>query len=131
MVICLLDQYLKRKIEKKSENELPNYGFVKIRKSHNYGLCLNHLDKHPKLSLKLSALCLIGYLLYFFPRYNLGTYFMLCGGMSNLYDRIKRGYVVDYIQFPKVKYGKDVIYNLADFEIFLGVFLTLVYEIKD
>ncbi len=130
MLICLLDQYFKNKVEKMTKIRYLFNGHLKISKTHNYGLCLNKLEKHPKIAKILSGLCLIGYLIYCFPRYGIGTYLVAFGGASNLYDRIKRGYVVDYIQFPKSKYKSKVVYNLADFEIFLGLFLTICKELK-
>ena len=44
---------------------------------------------------------------------------VLAGGASNLYDRLKRGYVVDYfsIQCGKLK---KVVFNLGDIFVFLG-----------
>ena len=44
---------------------------------------------------------------------------VLAGGASNLYDRLKRGYVVDYfsIQWKKLK---KVVFNLGDIFIFAG-----------
>ena len=57
----------------------------------------------------------------------------LAGGVSNLYDRMKRGYVVDYfsIQWKKLK---KVVFNLGDIFIFAGSALfaavQLVEEIR-
>ena len=58
---------------------------------------------------------------------------VLAGGASNLYDRLKRGYVVDYfsIQWKKLK---KVVFNLGDIFIFAGSALfaavQLVEEIR-
>ena len=41
------------------------------------------------------------------------------GGLSNLYDRLKRGYVVDYFSI-RCKYLEKVVFNLGDFFIFAG-----------
>ena len=46
----------------------------------------------------------------------------LAGGVSNLYDRMKRGYVVDYFSF-QWKALKKVVFNLGDLFIFAGAFL--------
>ena len=46
----------------------------------------------------------------------------LAGGVSNLYDRMKRGYVVDYFSF-QWKALKTVVFNLGDLFIFAGAFL--------
>ena len=47
------------------------------------------------------------------------------GGLSNLYDRMKRGYVVDYFTINYRKLRK-VIFNLADICIFAGGFLVIL-----
>ncbi|WP_300638328.1 signal peptidase II, partial [uncultured Oscillibacter sp.] len=43
------------------------------------------------------------------------------GGLSNLWERLRRGRVYDYLRFPKAPgpLGRYV-YNLADLAIFLG-----------
>ena len=59
---------------------------------------------------------------------------VLAGGASNLYDRLKRGYVVDYfsIQWKKLK---KVVFNLGDIFIFAGSALfaavQLVEEVRE
>jgi signal peptidase II len=45
--------------------------------------------------------------------------FLLAGGASNAYDRVKRGYVVDYFIINK-GWLKRTIFNLADMFLFLG-----------
>lgn len=46
---------------------------------------------------------------------------VLGGGLSNLWERLRRGQVYDYLRFPKVPgpVGRYV-YNLADLALFLG-----------
>ena len=51
----------------------------------------------------------------------------LAGGVSNLYDRMKRGYVVDYFSF-QWKALKKVVFNLGDLFIFAGAFLMAVRD---
>ena len=52
----------------------------------------------------------------------LGTVLMLGGGMSNTYDRFKRGYVVDYLSVGKSR----VVFNIADVLIVVGMILSLL-----
>lgn len=49
------------------------------------------------------------------------------GGLSNLIDRIFRGYVVDYIDINQII--KYPIFNIADISIVIGVILFIVYMI--
>jgi signal peptidase II len=58
--------------------------------------------------------------------YKLGLSLILGGAASNVYDRIKRGYVVDYFSF---KFLKRVIFNLSDLFIFIGAVLISVVSL--
>ena len=59
----------------------------------------------------------------------LGASFLLGGAASNLYDRLNRGYVVDYIRFPncRIKKIRHIIFNIADFFLFMGAALSVLY----
>ena len=50
------------------------------------------------------------------------------GGLSNLYDRMKRGYVVDYFSI-RWKGLKKVVFNLGDICVFLGAAILLAAEL--
>ena len=56
----------------------------------------------------------------------LGLSLVISGGLSNVYDRIKRKHVVDYIYWDKLK---KIIFNLADVFILIGSILTVIGEI--
>ena len=55
----------------------------------------------------------------------LGMSFMLGGGLSNVYDRIKRKYVVDYIYWKRLK---KIVFNLADVFISIGAVVGMIGE---
>ena len=59
-----------------------------------------------------------------------GLSMVLGGALSNLYDRFKRGYVVDYFSFslPGIK---KVVFNLGDLFVFLGTALFLLGEMGE
>ena len=52
------------------------------------------------------------------------------GGLGNLYDRLRRGAVTDFISFKKRdgRIGK-LVYNVADFAVFAGAALMLAGEL--
>ncbi len=54
---------------------------------------------------------------------------MTAGALSNLFDRVKRGYVVDYFSF-QFGWLKKVVFNIGDLCIFLGTFLLAVSELS-
>ena len=46
------------------------------------------------------------------------------GGLSNLYDRIAYGYVIDFIEFAFVRFA---IFNVADSFASIGAVLLIIY----
>lgn len=62
----------------------------------------------------------------------LGAGLVLGGGLSNLAERLARGKVCDYVQFPKAPGRlKRYVYNLADFAVFFGLAALLFHRKKD
>ncbi len=91
----------------------------------NRGIAFNMLNNRRVLIIFLNFLLLL-YLLYlilFTNEDKLGFLLIFTGGIGNLYDRIKRGYVIDYIYFNIKKWP---VFNMSDFYVFIGVFLVLV-----
>jgi signal peptidase II len=96
-----------------------------VTKYHNQGAFLNLLEKKRELLLFVSGF-FIGlmamFLFLLLPQQGkkllkLGGAFMLGGAASNVYDRVKRGFVVDYFSFS---FYKKVVFNISDIFIFLG-----------
>lgn len=56
----------------------------------------------------------------------LGIYMVIAGGISNVIDRLARGYVVDFIDTPFI-----ATFNIADSLIVLGVILILLSQLKE
>ena len=52
---------------------------------------------------------------------------ILAGALSNTYDRVERGYVVDYLKIGR----KRAIYNLSDFLIIFGVIIRFIKALTD
>ena len=111
-------------------------GRIILRKYHNTGAFLNFLEKKEDL-VKIISGVFLGLLIILFaltlPKkgnklYKLGFSLLLGGAISNVYDRFKRGYVVDYFTI-NCKKLKTIIFNLADFAIFAGSALILLSSI--
>ena len=106
-------------------------GKIIISKYHNKGAMLNFLENNVKLVLALSSAMLgavFVILAIFLPKkenklLKLGLALILGGALSNTYDRIKKGYVVDYFSFHWLK---KIVFNLSDICIFLGTFITAI-----
>ena len=102
-----------------------------VTKYHNHGAFLNLLEKKREILLVASGI-LIGLLgmamVFVLPQkgkkmLKLGLCFMLGGAGSNVYDRLQRGYVVDYFSFS---FYDKVIFNISDMFIFLGSLITAI-----
>ena len=104
-------------------------GWVELTELHNekgaFGLPL------PKPVLTVLAAICLGVLWLVRRQSPVGTGLILGGGLSNLWERMKKGWVLDYLRFPKAP-GKlrRYVYNLADFAVFLGGLLLLLNRRK-
>ena len=135
--ICVADLLIKYWVEKKrtfADKTSILGGHIVIEKSHNKGACLNFMDKRPNYVLGITGvifgilLCFFGFLLSK-PKQGLaklGTSFLVGGAAGNFIDRMHRGYVVDYLNFPKIKRLKDIDFNISDLFLIVGGFLILL-----
>lgn len=138
--ICVADLVIKYWIEgKRTFSDKSSFlgGNVVIEKSHNEGACLNFMEKSPNYVLGITGVVL-GILLCFFglllPRkrhrmLKLASSFLVGGAAGNFFDRMHRGYVVDYLNFPKVKKLKRIDFNLSDLFLFAGGIMMLVVSV--
>jgi len=133
-----VDMYMKQHIEKTKELGHKEMLFGKkviLRKAHNTGAMLNLMEKKQafvaKFSLGVSIVLAIYYLWLLMRKGNsmlkLGLSFLIGGAGSNVYDRFKRKYVVDYFSF-NVKWEKlrNIVFNLADIFIFAGALIVVL-----
>ena len=131
------DTIIKRKREEDTKTAEYLDGNVSIITYHNYGAFLNCGDKKPfwvkLLSILLTLFITVLFVLTFTKFGNkelrTGLAFLLGGAYSNTYDRIKKGYVTDYLNFPKLP-GKirNVVFNISDFCIMIGCCLILIKQ---
>jgi signal peptidase II len=93
-----------------------------------FGLFHSHVELFIGLSIAASVVILI-FLYYFPPVTNLGAVsfaLVLSGVVGNLIDRIRLGYVIDFISFHVHEAFQWPAFNVADAALVVGVF-TLVY----
>lgn len=135
--LSAFDNWIKEKREQNHERKDYLNGWIRILTYHNYGAFLNAGDKAPFWVKLISLLLSIGLTILFlltFTRYGkrelqLGLAFLLGGAYSNTYDRLRRGYVVDYLNFPKLPGKlKTVVYNVSDFCILIGACLIIIKQ---
>lgn len=133
------DYYMKYRVEKKPDDFQEEIfgGRIVLRKSHNKGAMLNFLDEKQQLvagfSLGITVSLTFAYMYLLgregFRLVKLGLSFLIGGAYSNVFDRIRRRYVVDYFSF-NVKWNKlrRIVFNLGDIFIFLGAFLVIFWN---
>lgn len=137
VVLAGLDQLFKTAVEQKMEKgeERRISSFSVLRRVENRGMSMNLLSESPDLVKGFSIVAAIVvsvaqlFCVMSKKRFLLkgGLTLMAAGAWSNTFDRIFRGYVVDYIGF-KCKNEKisAVTYNLADFFIAAGAGLAVL-----
>lgn len=122
------DQHIKHKIRLDQALPRPFGRHIILRYSQNRGMFMNLLENHPRfVSVLTSFLLVILSLFAFFTcrkessillRLSFG---LMCGGAaSNVYDHLTCGFVTDYISFRRPARFSHIVYNLADFAIFLS-----------
>ncbi len=110
-------------------------GKLYLTKYHNYGAFLGWGKQYPEFVKGLSAgLCLLCAMIFVLTLGRKGKFllktglsFLLGGAFSNTYDRMVRGYVVDYFGF-QVKNEKlqRIIFNISDFCVAIGAALCVI-----
>lgn len=133
LVLLALDQWVKRYITLtlplgESRPLLP--GFVELKTVHNYGAAWSSFSGMRWLLVAATGcivLALLVLLVRRVVRHPLGV-LALClivsGGLGNILDRVRLGYVVDMFNFQFINYP---VFNVADMCIVCGCLLGLVY----
>ena len=127
-------KYLSRTGKLKFESK-----YLRLTHLENRGFFLGLGQKHEKLLRwlplgvwLLAAVCLLPQLCKRAFTAQLGIAEVLLGGISNQWDRLRRGSVTDYLQFPHRRVKKRaLVWNLADFMLVGGVVLTVVGLLKE
>ena len=103
-------------------------GRVRVDPLYNRGSGFGFLPLKGRQMVPLS-LAALGALLGMSGGQGLGAGLLLGGGLSNLWERLRHGRVLDYLRFPKAPGKlKQYAYNLADLAIFLGAVLMVLHR---
>ncbi len=141
LTIAGVDLCIKEEIEARDGSDFPrelegSRGKLVLHKSHNAGFPFEVLNDRPELvrMVPLAVISGLAGILAFlmprkgFPAEKLALVLALGGALSNLYDRMVRGYVVDYFSINVGKL-KKVIFNLGDLCILAGTAIMLVSQL--
>lgn len=140
--LTVADLAVKNEIEKQDAAAFPremkgSKGLIKLYKNHNPGFSFGIL-KGSK-AVELVPLCITSgvagvwtYIMGVRGRLaeKMALTLVLAGGLSNLIDRINRGYVVDYFSI-QWKVLKKVVFNLGDIFILLGSLILIAAQFAD
>ena len=137
VLVCVdmgVKQYIEDFFEPKEERETMS-SHVMLRKVYNRGFILDTLDQYPKLVQRSSLILGIVLLVYDLRLFltkgrmleKLGLTLLSAGAFSNIYDRVIRGKVIDYIGFKsRWKSLSRITANLADFYVLIGNVLAVL-----
>ena len=123
---------------KKNEERKTIIPKVVLRKVYNKGFAFNTLDKYPKVIKGSSAVLAVivaaydAWLWFQNGRFleKIGMALVSAGAVSNIYDRLVRGKVIDYIGFNcKWKRLRKLTFNLAAFYVFAGALIYTIAQI--
>ena len=120
LLIFILDDKIKEYIENTKEmhkKETILKGNIIIERYHNKGAMLNFLENNTNVVKYISGFLLLLLsivFLFLLPKkgrilLKFSLALIIGGACSNVYDRIKKGYVVDYFSF---KFLKNIIFNI-------------------
>ena len=131
--LIFVDQYTKYLAIKtlKSNKSIDVLKWLQFTVVRNYGAAYNLLSGKTKLIIRINLILLACLGAYFIDIFNSSNHtilrialiFIISGGSSNLIDRIKDGYVRDFIYF-KVK--KSPVFNMADFFVVIGSIMFII-----
>ena len=138
IIIFLIDQMSKSIIStylKLNESINVIQDFFYIRYINNYGASWGILENNRLILICVSVLALLVINKYIRNELNFNkletiSYGLLIGGIfGNLFDRIFRGYVIDFLNFNIFGYNFPV-FNIADSLIVIGVLLMAIDVIR-
>lgn len=142
VTVLLMDRKIKSYIEKEKEmgqEEKILHDRIIITRYHNQGVLLNLFERVSSVVTVCSGM-LIGSLLTAFAillpskknyLIKYGISLLTGGALSNLADRLEKGYVVDYFmfQFKRPKWLtriNKIVFNLGDIAVLIGGILIMI-----
>ena len=130
LIILLIDQLTKSILINKNISIIPN--FLELNYTQNTGVAFGVGNKNILIIIILNILVL-GLIIKFIKENELNNkiliplFMVLAGGISNLVDRVFRGYVVDFININLFNFPN---FNIADISISIGILILFFVIIK-
>lgn len=142
VAVFALDYAVKNHVEKhkmEGQEKTALGGTILIRRLSNYGAAGSLLEKKPEVVKWSSGIMIlllgIQFIKELFQKGNTGLKicysFILGGGLSNLYDRIKKGAVTDYFSFMvPFKKLRNLVFNISDIFIIIGSTAMVFFQLR-
>lgn len=139
--IIAFEWVMKRKMDQtlKVNESIPIWnGKIILKKYYNKGIAFDRFSKYPKLIIGITSTFIIGLFAWLIvllgtPKQLIKKFalsLLLGGAISNLLDRITKYYVMDYFSFSWKKI-RHIVFNIADFCIFIGSILLFFLFLKE
>ena len=141
IIIVVLDQVTKHlavKYLKFSANYIILDNFFQFNYVENYGAAFGILKGKKTFFIIMTLIVLIGIISFMIKNYysinkllRIGISMLLGGAIGNFIDRIRLGYVVDFISFKLIGRYDFPVFNIADIAIVIGTGLILILVLLD
>lgn len=141
LVIIMLDQYTKYKAMKLLMHKKPYVivkDFIQLHYVENRGAAFGILQDKKLFFVIITLIVIITTSYYLINNYDvlykwtrIGIALLLAGAIGNLIDRIRLGYVVDFISVRLINTYDFPVFNIADIAIVLGTGLIMILVIFD
>ena len=139
IILIILDQGIKILIDTSlilnhSVEVIPN--FFAITSAHNYGAAWSIFSNKQYLLIGIGIFALIVIYIYFIRNKKLkkidiiSLSMLIAGIIGNLIDRIRLGYVIDYLDFNIFGYDYPI-FNLADTLIVISMIILVLKSYKE
>lgn len=125
--VVLIDQLTKIFLQYKNFTIIPN--ILSIKYSENPGIIFGFFERNPIFLylLPLIVIILIGYYLYKNELNYIGGALAIAGLLGNIIDRIRLGYVIDWLFVQIVPEYNISLFNIADASLISGVILLIYF----
>ena len=135
-----LDQLFKYLVYKNITNVTIIPNFLSLLYKENTGAAFSILENNRIIIIMISIVLILFLFNELFKSYKINkrvskleivSYGILFGGiLGNLFDRVYRGYVIDYVSVKILNYYFPI-FNFADVLIIVGVILLLIHMIRE
>ncbi len=141
LLIVILDQFTKYTAAKLLMHKKPFVivkDFIQFHYVENRGAAFGILQDKKIFFVIITLIVIIGTSYYLINNYydlhlwtRIGIAFLIAGAIGNLIDRIRLGYVIDFISVRLINAFDFPVFNIADISIVIGTGLIMFLVIFD